>query len=946
MMRQTRVPLAFLVAAALLFLTISTPLATGQPAPCFPTLPTPGWTPFDVGAVAFGASRQLPGTLNAYELCSQSSGYGVESDSFRFLFRLLRAHWVISARLDRLEPGGCAGLDARVHLGSSHLTDHPYVAIYVRRLVTGGLALHSSLRTEVGVKATDGGAAPVAVKLPIYLRIERDGDKITTFFSPDGRGYTGHLRADATGTGLAALLFRAGMKQASGGDSPSTALFSEASSQVLEDRRPPGISRVEPNVGPVTGGTMLMISGQRLEGTTGVLIGGLSAEVLKVEDTSVVVRTPKAEGPRSADVVVRTKTGVGALSSAFTQIGEPFIRADCNGDGKLDISDAVAKLGFLFLGSAPCQCLDALDANADGRPDLSDAVYTLGHLFLGTAPPPAPFPAPGLPPGPSIPCRLPAQPQVTELRLPPGQRALREGDLFTLIGRGFPDDPARVQIFLGSTPAEVLDISRTEVRARVGMVAQDLTAVSVGVLVDIGVIVTRGCKPTRCLFPVFIGNISANLSVGLIRSQRVMPIGSSKLDGNVALIPFDVSNLEPESIIGVMGSIILPPVGGEGGLSRGSQVLNLQLRPGGKMSPTQVGEEVASAMVTQLTGGGEPREVDVAFDPQRRAMVLSLDSKLVGFLKEQGLSPSIDISIYGLGRPPPCTCTADLDLDGVDESYTPLVDDRGYAWCRLYELWKHCGGLPVWEYFIPRNCVYIESGTMCESDGSNTYPIFPLPHPHTIAPGVKSAMVNKSAYCHIRQHALWNLCKLRDLELMGDLLVPHFPRDAVVIKTDWSTAPPGTDSLYYSYPYDNGTTTTTEYLTAWHFTDKCIDNWVWCDLYMDASAGGNGGCGGTNSDRPAALNGLGLDNYYMCVNVRLTDSDTSCGNNFFPECNVSNCMSCHSKTGDGGFSGADNAWSNSIGGGALGSDFLYSLTSGPAVPTGGLSDGNPSDCNN
>jgi hypothetical protein len=82
----------------------------------------------------------------------------------------------------------------------------------------------------------------------------------------------------------------------------------------------------------------------------------------------------------------------------------------------------------------------------------------------------------------------------------------------------------------------------------------------------------------------------------------------------------------------------------------------------------------------------------------------------------------------------------------------------------------------------------------------------------------------------------------------------------------------------------------------------------------------------------------------MCINVRDTDSITSCGNEFFPECDNSNCMSCHSPAGDGVvqfISGADSAWVGGLGTGLLGSDFLYSLTSGPAVPTGGLSGANP-----
>jgi hypothetical protein len=73
-------------------------------------------------------------------------------------------------------------------------------------------------------------------------------------------------------------------------------------------------------------------------------------------------------------------------------ISSRFIRGDSNVDGVLDISDAVAILGFLFLGSASLSCDDAADVNDDGALDLSDAVKLLGCLFLGDQLPPGTTP--------------------------------------------------------------------------------------------------------------------------------------------------------------------------------------------------------------------------------------------------------------------------------------------------------------------------------------------------------------------------------------------------------------------------------------------------------------------------------------------------------------------------------------------------------------------------
>ncbi len=73
---------------------------------------------------------------------------------------------------------------------------------------------------------------------------------------------------------------------------------------------------------------------------------------------------------------------------------ESFIRADSNGGGQIDISDAVGMLNYQF-GGGTTDCLDAHDANDDGSVDISDPVSLLGYLFNNGPAPPAPFPACG-----------------------------------------------------------------------------------------------------------------------------------------------------------------------------------------------------------------------------------------------------------------------------------------------------------------------------------------------------------------------------------------------------------------------------------------------------------------------------------------------------------------------------------------------------------------------
>jgi len=73
----------------------------------------------------------------------------------------------------------------------------------------------------------------------------------------------------------------------------------------------------------------------------------------------------------------------------------PFIRCDSNGDGAIDVADAVHTLNELYLGHPHSSCSAAADCNGDGTRDLSDAVFGLSHIFVGTAPPPRPYPSCG-----------------------------------------------------------------------------------------------------------------------------------------------------------------------------------------------------------------------------------------------------------------------------------------------------------------------------------------------------------------------------------------------------------------------------------------------------------------------------------------------------------------------------------------------------------------------
>ncbi|MCZ6794501.1 MAG: hypothetical protein O7J95_12905, partial [Planctomycetota bacterium] len=82
----------------------------------------------------------------------------------------------------------------------------------------------------------------------------------------------------------------------------------------------------------------------------------------------------------------------------------PFKRGDSDGDGAVDMTDAIVTLNSLFTGGPTPSCLDAVDSNDSGDIDLSDGVFTLLWLFTGGAAPLDPGPAAcGLDPTPESP---------------------------------------------------------------------------------------------------------------------------------------------------------------------------------------------------------------------------------------------------------------------------------------------------------------------------------------------------------------------------------------------------------------------------------------------------------------------------------------------------------------------------------------------------------------
>ena len=86
------------------------------------------------------------------------------------------------------------------------------------------------------------------------------------------------------------------------------------------------------------------------------------------------------------------------VGSWTLEVGVRLRRGDSNGDGVVNIADAVSTLGFLFGGAVDPSCMKAADANDDGAVNIADAIKILGHLFGGEGPLANPFGACGTDP--------------------------------------------------------------------------------------------------------------------------------------------------------------------------------------------------------------------------------------------------------------------------------------------------------------------------------------------------------------------------------------------------------------------------------------------------------------------------------------------------------------------------------------------------------------------
>jgi hypothetical protein len=158
---------------------------------------------------------------------------------------------------------------------------------------------------------------------------------------------------------------------------------------------PPIVTDVAPKSGKADGGTQVTITGDQFQSGARVFFGSAEATQVSVASLNEIRATTPAGTGKVAVRVTNLDSQSNELPSAFEYLlPVTFVRGDPSLDGRVDISDPIKILGYLFLGDN-ISCLDAADFENNGVIDISDPIAELNFLFASGAGPAAPYPGPG-----------------------------------------------------------------------------------------------------------------------------------------------------------------------------------------------------------------------------------------------------------------------------------------------------------------------------------------------------------------------------------------------------------------------------------------------------------------------------------------------------------------------------------------------------------------------
>ncbi|MEZ5360174.1 MAG: M28 family peptidase [Candidatus Zixiibacteriota bacterium] len=115
----------------------------------------------------------------------------------------------------------------------------------------------------------------------------------------------------------------------------------------------------------------------------GVIVGSFDGTGLSFSTDGLLSGTPEAEFDMS--FTIRATDNIGAYDErGYSLISEiEYVFGDANGDGTVNVGDAVFLIQYIFRGGAAPDPEEAGDANCDGSLNVGDAVYIIQYIFAG-----------------------------------------------------------------------------------------------------------------------------------------------------------------------------------------------------------------------------------------------------------------------------------------------------------------------------------------------------------------------------------------------------------------------------------------------------------------------------------------------------------------------------------------------------------------------------------
>ena len=162
------------------------------------------------------------------------------------------------------------------------------------------------------------------------------------------------------------------------------------------DLEPPIVLQVDPPAA-LPGEIVRIFGGELISGIRVFFGEAEGVDVERVSANELTVRVPDGEG--EVLLKVRNVDGQESGTLPFSILEPPpmFIRGDANGDGDVNISDALKIVFHLFRGSE-IPCADAADTDDDEELAVTDAISLLDFLYRSGPVPASPFPLEGVDP--------------------------------------------------------------------------------------------------------------------------------------------------------------------------------------------------------------------------------------------------------------------------------------------------------------------------------------------------------------------------------------------------------------------------------------------------------------------------------------------------------------------------------------------------------------------